>query len=286
MQRYKCNDCKKRFRSKRRNKQQSKKLWNEYTRGKQTLSELGEKYGRSYKWVRKQLDTHEVSEPDDIPPQPTVIVPDTTFWGRHYGVTVFRSWNLRRNLWWTEVESERMVHYTYGRKILEERGWTFTAAVIDGRRGLATVFKDIPVQVCHFHQLKTVTKYLTRRPRTDAGQELRTLALTLTNTNEEVFTKKLLVWEKKWHNFYTEKTYVMGTKHWYYTHKSVRSAYMSLKRNLPHLFIYQTYPELIIPNTTNTIDGYFASVKKKVAAHHGLRRDRRYKVICELLKKS
>jgi len=60
---------------------------------------------------------------------------------------------------------------------------------------------------------------------------------------------------------------------------------MSLKRNLPYLFTYKKYPELNIPNTTNTIDGYFALLKKKVAQHNGLRKDRRYRVICELLKK-
>ena len=237
-------------------------------------------------WVRKQLDDYEVGRHDDLNPQPTVVVPDTTFWGRGYGVAVFRSWNIKRNIWWNEVKSEKQAHYYYGRKILEDRGWVFTAAVVDGRRGLATVFKDIPVQVCHFHQLKTVTKYLTRRPKTEAGQELRRLALTLTKNTENVFSKKLFALEKKWRDFYTEKTYVIGTKHWYYTHKNVRSAFMSLKRNLPNLFTYQKHPELNIPNTTNTIDGYFASLKKKIAAHHGLRKDRRYKVICELLKKS
>lgn len=285
-QRHRCGDCWYRFQHQKRTQKLGDKLWNEYTRGKQTLTELGDKYGKSHITIRKCLDEHEVGIPTDIEPQPTVIVPDTTFWGRHYGVCVFRSWNLKHNLWWTEVPSEKVVHYEYGRKILEERGWTFTAAVIDGRRGLATVFKDIPVQVCHFHQLKTVTKYLTKRPQTDAGRELRFLALSLTKTNEKEFTKALIVWEKKYHSFYTERTYVTGTKHWHYTHKNVRGAYMSLKRNLPNLFTYQKYPELNIPNTTNTIDGYFASVKKKVAAHHGLRRDRRFKVISELLQRS
>ena len=264
----------------------STRLWSEYTRGKQTLSELGEKYGKSHVWVRTRLDEHTVSMPTDLTPQPTVIVPDTTFWGRSYGVTVFRSWNLKRNLWWNEVASEKVAHYHYGRKILEERGWTFTAAVVDGRRGVATVFKDLPVQVCQFHQMKTVTKYLTRKPKTEAGVELRRLSLTLARTTEKVFAQELTAWEKKWHDFINEKTHVLGTKHWYYTHKNVRSVYMSLKHNLPYLFTYQKYPKLKIPNTTNTIDGYFASVKKKVAAHHGLRKDRRYKVICELLKKS
>ncbi|USN92271.1 MAG: hypothetical protein H6782_00390 [Candidatus Nomurabacteria bacterium] len=61
---------------------------------------------------------------------------------------------------------------------------------------------------------------------------------------------------------------------------------MSLKRNLPNLFTYQKYPELNIPNTTNTIDEYFASLKKKIAQHHGLRRDRRLRVISELLNRS
>ena len=103
------------------------------------------------------------------------------------------SWDLIRNIWWGEVSSEKQAHYYYGRKILGERGWTFTAAVIDGRRGLSTVFKDIPVQVCQFHQIKIVTKYLTRRPQTEAGKELRSLTLRLTKTNEKTFTVQLLL---------------------------------------------------------------------------------------------
>mgnify|MGYP003394665280 CR=1 FL=1 len=181
------------------------------------------------------------------------------------------------------MPGEKVAHYYYGRKILEEKGWIFLVAVVDGRRGLATVFKDLPVQICHFHQMKNVTKYLTRKPETLAGQELRSIMLTLPKSNEKEFTKLLNDWHKQWKNFIEERTKVAGTKHWYYTHKKVRSAYKSLERNVPHLFIYQKFPKLHIPNT---IDGYFASVKKKVAAHHGLRKDRRYKVISELLNKS
>jgi hypothetical protein len=284
-QRYRCGTCAHRFQYKRRGTNTTETLWNAYTRGKQTLTEIGHQYGRSYKWVRARLDAHTLTH-DLPPPQKTIIVADTTFWGRGYGVCVFRSWNLKRNLWWNEVSSEVMAHYHYGRKILESRGWTFTAAVIDGRRGLATVFKDLPVQVCHFHQMKTVTRYLTRRPETKAGQDLRSLMLTLSHTDETTFTKALTAWEKQYHSFITEKTCVTGTRHWYYTHKNVRSAYRSLATNLHNLFTYQRYPELRIPNTTNTIDGYFASLKKKVAAHHGLRRDRRYRMISELLHKS
>lgn len=222
----------------------------------------------------------------DITPQETVIIADTTFWGRHYGVLVFRSWTLRQNIWWGEVVTEKVAHYHYSRKMLEQKGWVFTAAVVDGRRGLANVFKDIPVQVCQFHQLQTVTKYLTRRPKTDAGRALRALALTLTETDEATFTKALEVYEQTWKHFMEEKTVILGIKGPQYTHKNVRSALRSLKSNLSNLFTYQRHAALNIPNTTNSIDGYFASVKKKVAQHHGLRRDRRFKVISELLKRS
>jgi hypothetical protein len=283
VQRYECIACGKRFRAKRNRTKVVKKIWQAYTTGKQTLAELSVMYERSHVWVRNRLDEYKTALPL-ITPIPTIIVPDTTFWGRSYGVCVFRSWNLKRNIWWGEVSSERVAHYHYARKILEAKGWTFTAAVIDGRRGLANVFKDIPVQMCHFHQLQTVTKYLTKRPRTEAGKELRALALTLTKTDEVTFTKALQAYEKKWQSFLNEKTHILGLKRPQYTHKNVRSALRSLKTNLPNLFTYQRYPELNIPNTTNTIDGYFASVKKKVAAHHGLRRDRRFRVISELLK--
>ena len=281
-QRYGCNDCGKRFQLERRRTKVVTEIWNAYTQKKQTLQELSDAYGKSHVWVRKQLDSMEVPVAD-TEPQATVIVVDTTFWGRQYGVLVFRSWTLRQNIWWGEVASEKVAHYHYARKILEGRGWVFTAAVVDGRRGLANVFKDIPVQVCQFHQLQTVTKYLTRRPKTDAGKELRALALTLTKTDEASFTRALEVYEKKWRYFLNEKTLVLGLNRPQYTHKNVRSALRSLKTNLINLFTYQRYPLLNIPNTTNTIDGYFAGLKKKVAQHHGLRRDRRFKVISELL---
>lgn len=225
------------FQSERRNKKKQQKLWKEYVWGKQSLSDLKEQTSRSHIWVRKQLDAVQVTVLAVIP-HPVVIAVDTTFWGRSYGVCVFRVPNEQENIWWNEVPKEIMATYYYGRKILEEKGWAFLAAVVDGRRGLTTVFKDIPVQICQFHQMKQVTKYLTRRPETLAGQELRRIMLELPHSNEKEFTQLLALWKKDWNEFISDKTYVLGTKYWYYTHKKVRSAYNSLERNLPHLFTY------------------------------------------------
>ena len=220
---------------------------------------MGDEY-KSHVWVRRRLDEHIQTLPV-VEPCATVLVADTTFWGRQYGVMVFRSWTLKKNIWWDEVKSEKVAHYHYARKHLESLGWCFIAAVIDGRRGLASVFKDIPVQVCQFHQLQTVTKYLTRRPKTNAGKELRTLALL--SPRPMKLTSPKLFWITNKKTFLEEKTVILGLNRPQYTHKNVRSALRSLKTNLVNLFAYQRYPELGIPNTTNTIDGYFASVKRR-----------------------
>ncbi len=260
-------------------------MWGAYVSGKQTLKQLASTARRSHVWVRKQLDAVAVGI-SDITPQQTVLIVDTTFWGRTYGVCIFFSKELKRAIWWHEVKSERMSHYHYGRKILESKGWRFLAVVVDGKRGFLNVFKGIPVQLCQFHQIKRIATYLTRRPKTDAGKELWALVLTLTDTDEATFTASLNEWHAKWGVFIEEKTvheFITGKKKWFYTHKRVRSAYRSLEANLPYLFTYQKYPHLNIPNTTNDLDGAFSALKKKLAVHHGLRRDRRFKVISELL---
>jgi hypothetical protein len=256
-----------------------------YVWGKQTLAQLAVTYSLSLPTVQKYLDAYTLVRRVPLITQNTLLIVDTTFWGRSYGVCVFRSPTLKKNLWWSEVTSERMATYLYGRQILESRGWTFTAVVIDGRRGLTTVFQGIPIQICIFHQMKTVTKWLTRSPETIPGQELRTLTLTLSNTTETIFTHALTEWYTKYKTFVEEKTHMHGGR-WHYTHGRVRSAYRSLLRNLPYLFTYEEYPELHIPKTANSIDGSFSPLKKKVSAHTGLRKDRRFKVIEELLMNS
>lgn len=209
-----------------------------------------------------------------------------TFWGRGYGVIVFRSPLLKQNLWWKESLFETPWVYQEGLRCLARQGWDITGAVIDGKRGVAGVFEScgIPVQYCQFHQVKTVTKYLTRKPQTDAGKELRALALTLVATTEADFAHGLRIWHERRKVFLDETSPATNTKRgWVYTHRRIRAAYRSLRMNLPRLFTYQRHPELHLPNTTNTLDGMFSQIKNRLAVHRGLRRDRRFKIISEIL---
>lgn len=282
MQRYQCRSCQYQFQSIRRPEAGQRRILDEYVWGRQSLGQLAETHGRSHVWIRRQLDAAE-REPRILVPESTVVVADTTFWGRHYGVTVFRSPSLGENLWWMEVEQELPEVYAEGYAYLCERGWDIQAAVVDGKRGLGKVFKGIPVQICQFHQMKIVTKYLTRRPESTAARELRSLTLTLARTDEATFTRELARWHERHQSFLNEHTLCPWCRRKRYTHRRLRAAFRSLSTNLPYRFTHQRYPELHIPNTTNCLDGMFSQLKNRLAVHRGMRRDRRYKLISDIL---
>jgi len=82
-------------------------------------------------------------------------------------------------------------------------------------------------------------------------------------------------WHIKWESFLNERKVDLNGKN-RYVHKKLRSAYRSLKTNLPWLFT--------IPNTTNAIDGHFADLKNKLRNHNGLSIARKKKFIDEFLK--
>lgn len=252
---------------------------------RQTLAQIAEREKRSTQWVRGVIDASTLVT-QTVLPRSTPLAADMTFLGRSYGVLVFRSPLLKRNLWWKEAGTESLFLYREGLCHLLAEGWTFTGVVIDGKRGVAQVFEDfgLPVQYCQFHQVKTVTKYLTRRPKSAAAKELRALALTLAETSEEAFKTQLAAWYTRWQTFLDETSPApMKKRGWEYTHRRTRAAYRSLLTNLSRLFTYQKYPDALLPNTTNTLDGMFSQIKNRLAVHRGLRRDRRFNVISEIL---
>ena len=194
-----------------------------------------------------------------------------------------RSPSLKQNLYWKEITSENKAVYEEARRYLEAAGFNIQAVVIDAKHGIREVFSDLVIQICQYHQQQIVGRYLTARPKTEAGHELKLLTDSLTKIDEELFTELLSAWNEKWKGFLKERTYKPDGKHWWYTHKRIRAASRSLITNLPYLFSCQKYPEMHIPNTNNSLEGYFSKLKKLLNNHNGLRKWRRYKLIGAIL---
>jgi hypothetical protein len=204
---------------------------------------------------------------------------DCTFFGRRYGIIVVRCPTLKKNLYWKEITTENKAVYEEARRYLEEARFVIQAVVIDAKHGIKAVFSDLVVQICQYHQQQIVTRYLTTRPKIEAGQELKLISDSLTTQNEESFTRLMEEWHERWNQFLKERTCAPDRKHWWYTHGRLRAAYRSLHTNLPYLFSYLKYPELHIPNTNNSLEGYFSRIKQLLNNHHGLRQWRKYRMI-------
>lgn len=181
------------------------------------------------------------------------------------------------------VKQETNNLYLKGIEEITQRGIKIQAIICDGRKGLLTLFQNIPVQYCQFHQIKTIRTYLTKNPKMEASKELWEHVLLLTKTDKESFIGGLELWHIKYKSFLNEqKADESGKKR--YVHKKLRSAYRSLKNNLPWLFTWYDHMDLKIPNTTNALDGHFADLKNKLRNHNGLSIKRKMKFVDEFFK--
>ena len=278
---YKCHACGKQFIGGER--LDPAQIWIEYQEGKQTYLQLSKKHNCSKRTIQRKLDLHDIPLPNKSP-RPVIILMDTSYWERDFGVMLFKDAITGENLLKYYVKSETNALYKKGIEELKSMGFIIVAIVCDGRRGLIQSFEGIPVQMCQFHQSAIVRRYITKNPRLPASIELKGVVKLMTCTDKESFEGALNNWFLKWETFLKERTINKETKKSHYTHKRLRSAYRSLKNNLPWLFTWYDNIDLGIPNTTNAIDGHFADLKTKLRNHNGLSRKRKMKFIDGFLK--
>ena len=245
--------------------------------------ELATKYACSIRTIQRKIDSVEVQYQTTFTSVVNVLM-DTTYFGRTFGIMVFKDSITGQILFKQYVKQETNKLYSLGIEEITRRGIKIQAIICDGRKGLFQLFgTDIPVQMCNFHQVAIVRRYLTKKPKMQASKELWEHTLLLKQTDKESFEGGLNDWFLKWEDFLNErKTDAKGKSR--YVHKKLRSAYRSLKTNMTWLFTWYDNMDLKIPNTTNAIDGHFAHLKNKLRNHNGLSVTRKKKFIDEFLK--
>ncbi len=68
-------------------------------------------------------------------------------------------------------------------------------------------------------------------------------------------------WHSMWGEWIKERSYDPQVKRNRYTHRKVRAAYFSLKRNMQYLWTFYDYPESCLPNTNNTLEAINTDLK-------------------------
>lgn len=279
---YKCKDCGKQFiGGKRRNKSQ---VITDYIEGKQTLRQLALRYDVSERTIRRDLTgmrfVHSISKYKDV-----TVQLDTTYWGRHFGLMVIKDALRNKILWHKYVRNETIAQYIEGISWLKSQGFKIYGAVIDGMRGLAQALYPIPVQMCQFHQILIIRRYLTQEPDLEASIQLLDLVKSITRMDKERFIGAFNEWYEKYKDVLNERVHDKRIKRNMppYMRPRLRSAYLSLRRNMPLLWTFYDHPETGLPNTNNGIEGLFSDLKGKLRVHRGISKDNRKKLLDEYI---
>jgi len=281
---YKCKDCGRQFVGGiRRDKSQ---VITDYVEGKQTLEQLALKYGVNEKTIRRDLEgmryVQKISKYKHV-----TIQMDTTYWGRNFGLMVIYDAIRKRVLWRKYVRNETIADYMEGVTWLEKQGFKIYGVVIDGMSGLAKALYHYPVQLCQFHQMLIVRRYITQDPDIEASKVLLDLVNNITKMDKESFIGALDEWYEKYKDVLNERVQDNRIKRRTppFMRPRLRSAYFSVRRNMYYLWTFYDKPETGLPNTNNALEGLFSDLKTKVRVHSGISKEHRKKLLDEYIKR-
>ena len=247
------------------------------------MSDLAVRFKVSVSTIKRRLKTMGIGK-ISLQAHEAVVLMDTTYWGRNFGVVILMDASDSRVLWFKFIgRKERLDDYREGLAHLEKSGLSVKAVVSDGFTGLKGILSGTPYQLCQFHQLQRVRQLLTSNPKLPASVELKIIASALTTSDKELFRAMLESWHNRWKDFLKEKTIADNGKS-FYTHRRTRSAYYSLKMHLDALFTYQDFPGGSVPNTNNALEALNAVIKTKLRNHRGISIRRRMVLLANLLR--
>jgi len=218
-------------------------LWNDYLTANRTISDLSTLYKCSERTIRRRLSLV-VDSFTATYTKSAVIILDTTYFSRTFGVMLFQDASSGKILYGKFVKNETNRDYLDGLRYIAERGTMKKAVVCDGHVGLLQAISFCPVQMCQFHQFQIVRRLLTNNPHLPAGVELLALMRRMFSMRKEEFITAF----DKWKEFLNERTLLISGKTTY-THRRLRTARRSIKTHLPWLYTCEEYPDMQIQQT-------------------------------------
>ncbi len=170
--------------------------------------------------------------------------------------------------WYEELKEDLENLHALGVKI--------ESITCDGHRAILKAVrkscKEATLQRCLVHIQRMSRIWLTARPLSDAGKELRAIVSQLhlikTSLERDYWIVRIVKWYEKYQFFVNEKSFHPSSKRYWYKHKLVRRAFMTLKNALPDMFHYLDNPR--IPKSTNGLESFFGHLKNHLTVHRGL----------------
>lgn len=144
-------------------------------------------------------------------------------------------------------------------------------------KAIRKVCKHVVLQRCVVHIQRMCRIWLTMRPKSLAGVDLRAIVNrihTIKNADQrDYWMVSLVEWHKQYEDYIKEKSYSAQTGRYWFKHKLVRRSFTVIRRALPDMFHYLDNER--IPKSTNGLESFFGHLKSHITVHRGLSKQHR-----------
>lgn len=279
-QRYKCKNCGSLFTFRRKDIGKSNRfVWFEWwILGKQTLEQISALSGYSTRQLSRWFDEYLDSCPVwriKFHERVNLLI-DGTWFPNKLCLVLYRNETVKSTLFYRLTDDEWEDEMVEDLRNIQSLGIEIESVTSDGGANIIkAVRKACPNatrQRCLAHIQRECLTWLTKHPKSEAGQSLRRIAALICKIrtrNDMLYWKQMLSeWHSRHVGYLNDKTVSDTSYAEWFTHKMVRKAYVHIRRALPDMFRFLDNPR--IPKTTNALESYFGHLKENISLHRGL----------------
>lgn len=283
-QRYKCSNCGILYTNSNPSVSNTNRfIWfKKWVVGRQTIGQIATSSGYSERTLKRYFDKY-LSEAPVFTIRSTEkvnLLIDATYFSNNLCLVLYRDnsikytqlYRLTNGEWYEEIREDL--------ENLISMGVQIESITCDGHKSLLKAIrktcKHVIVQRCLVHIQRMCRIWLTVQPKSQAGNDLRTIVNKLnaikTHDQRNYWLASLVHWHKQHEEYIKEKSYSEGGNYWY-KHKLLRRSFTVIRRALPNMFHYLDNER--IPKSTNGIEAFFGHLKSHITVHRGLSKPHR-----------
>lgn len=283
-QRYKCSSCGILYTSNNKSVSHANRfVWfKSWVVGRQTLSQVSKASGYSERTLKRHFDKY-LSECPVLSVRPSEkvnLLIDGTYFSNNLCLVLYRDNTIRYTQLYRLTDGEWYEEIKEDLENLLKMGVQIESITCDGHKALLKairkVCRHVIIQRCLVHIQRMCRIWLTMRPKSQAGIELRSIVNRMhtikTHEQKNYWLVSLVKWQKEHDLYLKEKSYGPTGRYWY-KHKLLRRSFTVIRRALPDMFQYLDNER--IPKTTNGLESFFGHLKSHITVHRGLSRQHR-----------
>jgi len=256
------------------------KLW---VSGRQTIRQLQKVSGYSQRTLKRYFYQYLSKAPvfNVKPSEKVNLLIDGTYFGNNLCLILYRDNTVKYTQLYRLTDGEWFEEIKEDLDNLLKLGVQIESITCDGHKALLKAIRKVSSQIilqrCLVHIQRMCRIWLTIRPKSQAGSDLRLLVNKLHQIRNyqqrDYWIVSLVKWHKLYEEYLKQKSYSEQTGRYWYKHRMVRRSFTVIKKALPDMFHYLDNEK--IPKSTNGLESFFGHLKSHIIVHRGLSTDHR-----------